>query len=496
MADIVGSFSRGLDLGNKVVNTYQGQQDRERNLERQKTLEGREDTLWDQSQSDYQQGLKDKEQAKKEHEEDRSRLKVVQGREDTTYKQQQEEYSYAKKERQRALDDRLVQTLYQNILSTGRFPAELDPATKGALDRNPLLRESLFNSDNQAYVTGVLATTNVMKRLSAGDLPDERDPEMLTSANFLLMDLIKSGDLPSVVAGQNVVNREISDITSTPQGYAITQKITLENGEVIEKPVTLNRSEREDDPVMTIKPEVLVERFKKVAEAQQLIPDNLRGQYSEFYRLHWGDPNKKTKGKGSSRSGGRSGSGNGDDSNYTKEYMADETAIQSDYNKRIAEVESDMMLDEDEKRQRINSLEQQKDKALNENKESWSQFTTVNDPDVGKQKKIKAANQIVTGISRQYADYDIGVEDKAQIRELLLNGDVGKDEINAVIESMIKSGEIKRKGSADQEENASSIMGSYKENEVKANVPALEQDAWGNQVIPPKQPSQTGLADR
>ncbi len=57
MSNFVRSFSEGFDVGNKVIDTMDRRERLEKYDERQKTLQGREDTQWEQGQEAYTHGL-------------------------------------------------------------------------------------------------------------------------------------------------------------------------------------------------------------------------------------------------------------------------------------------------------------------------------------------------------------------------------------------------------------------------------------------------------
>ena len=57
MANFVKGFSQGFDVGNKVIDTMD-RRERQKKLDaRNQTLEGREDTQWEQGQEQYNHGL-------------------------------------------------------------------------------------------------------------------------------------------------------------------------------------------------------------------------------------------------------------------------------------------------------------------------------------------------------------------------------------------------------------------------------------------------------
>ncbi|MCG6405287.1 hypothetical protein K6U20_11705 [Vibrio fluvialis] len=116
MSNVVGSFSQGYGLGQRMFADYHANQDREHNIKRRDELEQREDQQYQHGLEDRERRISREDEAYQEHKEDRTRL-LTQNKEDRArLKKNQEfqdwqnettksEYSYQNKERQRALDD-------------------------------------------------------------------------------------------------------------------------------------------------------------------------------------------------------------------------------------------------------------------------------------------------------------------------------------------------------------------------------------------------------
>lgn len=481
MADIIGSFSKGFGLGNRVVDRYQQQQDRDRNLQehdedraRKKTLQDRQDIQWQQSQDDRSQGLKDAEEARK-------RNKVIQDRQDIQWQQSQKEYSYQNKQRQNAEDDKLMQTYYQTYLSTGDF-APMDDTTKSAFDRHPLVRESLFNSNSQDYQAGMQATFNVMSRLRNDDLPSEDDPDLLSAANFLMQSEMQGIDLPPQVDGKQVSNREVIHVLPTEHGgYAITQRITFDDGTTKDAPLTLNRSSDPNDQVAIITPQALMRRFQSAAQAQQnRSPEDLQ-KSADFYQLHWGGLYGK-KGNGGTRASGGSrstGSGGGNGSKYTKEYMADIADIEKQTAERITQIQNDPTIEGEAKQKAIAQAQAEGDERAKEKAIAWSTFTTVNDPYEKDREKTRAIHKFVNDIVSRYNEYDFDEDSKAVLRKSISNGMTPK-EVEEILNQQIASGEIKKKQDRDLASKASSIFDGWRESQSQQGEPTQQQPAADN----------------
>lgn len=461
MSNVVGSFSQGYGLGQRMFADYHANQDREHNIKRRDELEQREDQQYQHGLEDRERRISREDEAYQEHKEDRTRL-LTQNKEDRArLKKNQEfqdwqnettksEYSYQNKERQRAQDDRLMQTYYQSYLSGGNLP-DMDEETKAAFDRNPQVREPLFNAGSDNHRRAFMDAQEIAKGMANGDLPDTDDPKLLNAMNYMFMDLVNASDLPTQYGGKKVTSREISRVIPTEQGgYALEQKITFEDGSTRYAPVTKNRSDAEDDEIPVISPQYMAQRLKNMAQVTQAGYQDIQ-RLSNFYQLHWGGSGKKS---GSSTSKGK-GTGSNSSSDYTKDYMADVREVANKYDERIADVQKDTLMDETQKQKRIGELNNERDRQIDEVKQQWSQFTEVGELGGEQRKRKSAAGQLVNNIVSQMPSYEFSPQLQEELTGYILNGEItDPNELSQFIEFLISDGQVKQRKSKNLDDEA------------------------------------------
>ena len=484
MADVIRSFTEGFGLGNRIIDRANSAEDRERRLERQATLEGRQDTQW-------QHGLDDRERRLK-------RQDVTEGRQDTQWQNGLDDREKTNKrndilwdQKQDEYDHQLVlrnrKEGYQNIylpaldlaIASGDYSKLESPENMQFMKDNPQfdLANILGEKTGQALGEGV----QILRNASNGDLPEANDPVLLDSVDTLFSEITKADTLPKTYTdakgeSHGIEGRHISSIIPSEdgQGFYIQQRLDLDNGKSIDVPVTMNRTSNPNDNPRLVPIGELTQRMDTIAKTRTELSQT---QLNNWRYLQEG---RSLSGKGSSNAGGggkTKGNGStlgatgdsGVGTKYTKEYMADVADIEKQTQDEIGKIQNDVQLEPEEKQQRIQQAQKAGEKRVKLKTESWSTFTTVNDPDAPARKRQQATTKLVNNVVSLYGDYSFDTEDKAAIRAAIDKG-VDPKRVEQWVNQKITSGAIKQKGDHGAESEASKIADDWVSNEASRGV--------------------------
>ena len=461
MANVVGSFAQGMQIGNGLIDIANRREDRERQREEYEHNKSRRSVLESRQDEQYQFGLEDRKESK-------ARQKVIQGREDKRWEmglsdreekkawdkkvkaQQETEWTRSNKEYDHQVKIRRRQEGYETIflpaldkaIATGDYSLMESPEYIQYVKENPQF--DVNNILGDAAGKSLTDATQLLRGASNGQVPDARDPKLIGAMEGLFPEITGSADLPTHYVNEKgeshlIKKRAIAAVHAMPNGMlTIEQAIELDNGETVVTPLTNNRSSDPNDTVMQIPLSALTERMKTLAESREHLK---KTQLNNWRYLQTGralgldkDGNLSAKStKGSTAT------------DYTKQYLSEETKIRDDILSQIQDVRA-MGLEPQEEQARIAEIERKGEARITEHRKQYQNFATVNDPDEPQQERLKAARNVVNSIVKQYADYNFPVETQQQIQNALLKEpNMELEELQGVIQDMIKNGAIKLK---------------------------------------------------
>lgn len=476
MADVIRSFSEGFGLGNKIIDRANSAEDRERRLARQDTLEGRQDTQWEN-------GLEDRESRL-------ARQKTLEGREDTQWQhgledrtktnkrndilwdQKQEEYNHQQvlRNRQEGYKNTYLPALDLAIAS-GDFSKLESPENIKFMKDNPQfdLTNILGEKTGQALGEGV----QILRNAANGDLPEANDPTLLNSVDTLFSEITKADTLPKTYTdakgkSHKIQSRNISSIIPSEdgQGFYIQQRLELDNGKSIEVPVTMNRSSHPDDHPRLVPIGELTQRMDTIAKTRtELSQTQLNNwRYLQEGRSLSSDKNSGTRtGRGATSSSLGAGGHSGVGTKYTKEYMADIADIEKQTQEQIDSIQNNVQLEPEQKQQEIQRIQKEGEKRAKSKTEAWSTFTTVNDPDAPARKRTQATNKMVNNVVSLYDKYDFDDADRNALRQAIDKG-ISPAKVEQWVNGKINSGDIKQKGGNDAASQSERIANEWNGN--------------------------------
>lgn len=420
MANFVRSFNDGVNVANNFMDSLESRERRQRIDERQKKVQDREDTLWQQSQDDRKTNLanaaedrkyllKSREQADQLHdlnvkntEQNMKFAKNQDFRAQTLSDQQTDTYDYNKKIKQRQQDGAVVQDQYTRALATKDFSwFESDEANE-IYQRNPSLDPKWITSNETANASGYLV--NVLNGARNGQFPKWNDPQLVGSLNQIFPEIVKSTDLPQYTSdGKKITGREITGVIPMEGGkVAIQMSVTDEDGKTYQAPLTQQRTSSENDNVAVLGLDQLTSRINLISQAQQ---DQIFKETTDYLAL--------SSGKGRDK---------GTKSDIQKEQYQAENKIVEDYRKLINEIENNMQLDQGEKQQRILEVEKRRDSELAQLRLRTTNTFGENDPNIEGKARENKMTQFIDNVKAAYPDYDITPQLEGILREAVERG--------------------------------------------------------------------------
>ncbi|KMV30341.1 hypothetical protein AB733_11695 [Photobacterium swingsii] len=454
MANVAGSFAQGMQIGGGLIDIANRKEDRDNRLSRNKVIEERQDTQWEQSQQDREQSLADRDTARKEHNKDRDRIATIQGREDVAWRHQQEEYNHQKKlkERQEGYNSVFLPAI-DKAISSGDFSGLETPEFHSYVKKNPQFDLENILGDKTGTALG--DATQILRGAANGQIPDEDDPKLLGAVNSLFPEITNAEGLPSIYTDgkgkqSGITGRRISAVHVMPNGsLTIQQELTLDDGSKVKVPVTENRSSDQNDTVMQVPMSVFSDRMHSLIQSRNHLKQTQLNNYRQLQTgrsLNLDNDGKvitKKNGRGSIRSGGSSTS----TSSLVKQQLSEANDINTRYDKQIADIKMQGLEPEEEKAQ-IGQVENRRVSSIKAHDDLYSGLTDIRNSDLPEARHRSAAEKVLKSVVKQYDAYEFDANDKYQIKQYVLNNpSVSSDDIQSAISAMIESGDVTKKNS-------------------------------------------------
>jgi len=454
MSNFVRSFSEGFDVGNKVINTMDRRERLAAYDERQKTIQNREDTQWEQQQEAYQHGLDRREiteqQADQAHElglkqtqqsmtlalAGEERAKKNEKRLIEKDKRDQEVYSYEKKIQTRQQDAVVFEDQLRRAQATKDYSWFNGEDAQAIFERNPQFNPQWITSDEVYQSSGRLI--NTLKGTANGQLPQWNDQDLLEDINNVFPEIANSTDLPQYTKeGKKIVGRKVTGIIPMEGGkVAIQLDVIDEDGKTYSAPLTQKRSNDDDDNVAVMGIDELSKRLNLINQGRQ---DEIFLTTSKYM----GTDKNSSKNKHS----------------LQKEIFAAENKISEDYRAQIAELDANpsYMDNPEAKRARKIELEKERDSELAQVRLRASNVLNGGFINLEGAQREKSITNTLEQFKQAFADLEFTPEIDGAIREAIENGEDAE-----FISSMLANEQRKQARTSNpdqsQEEKSSSIL--------------------------------------
>ncbi|HIF6165151.1 hypothetical protein [Vibrio parahaemolyticus] len=452
MADVVGSFAGGINIGRGLIDIANRKEDREiwqrdREEDRAYTKELRE-----REKNTYELGLEDRarkiEREKRfdlEREEDRKRTKVIEGRQDTEWQQKQDLYNHQKVllKRQEGLSQ-IYYPAMQRYITTGDVEVFQTPEFKSFVDENPMLAPYKAASDE--VQNALTNAEGILKSAADGQEIDPYDTNLTSTVNTLFPEITQSTTLPSVYTDKEgnqhkILGRKVAGVHLMENGnISLEQELIIddgsETGKAIRTPITENRSSDPNDPVRQISIQDLTDRMTQTRQFRDVIS---RGDANNLMYLS-GQKSLTQDGDKFSSSSRKKDSTNA--TSLKKEQLSAAAKIDERFDKEIAEM-SALTQDPKERDQLLREIEKRRENAHERNNVLYSQETGFDYNQSTREANEKLANRKLNIFVDSYRDYSIPSEVKVDILDMLKDGLTPSD-IDQFIQANIKDGTIKK----------------------------------------------------
>ncbi|MGF1835128.1 hypothetical protein [Photobacterium sanguinicancri] len=456
MANVAGSFAQGMQIGGGLIDIANRKEDRDNRLSRNKVIEERQDTQWDQSQQDRKQSLSDRDTARKEHNQDRDRIATVQGREDIAWRHQQEEYNHQNKlkDRKEGYNSVFLPAI-DKAISSGDFSGLETPEFQSYVKKNPQFDLENILGDKTGSALG--DATQILRGASNGQIPDEDDPKLLGAVNSLFPEITNAEGLPSIYTDEKgkqsgITGRRISAVHVMPNGsLTIQQELTLDNGSKVKVPVTENRSSDQNDSVMQVPMSVFSDRMHSLIQSRNHLKQT---QLNNYRQLQTGRSLNLDKdghvipkySRGSRRSGGSSASA----SSLVKQQLSEADDINTRYDKQVAELR-DSEGDPKKFNRQVELIEKDRTRALKQHDDLYSGLTVTRNSVLPEARRSNAASKVTNVYVKQYKGYDFDAVDRDDLKRYIMEyPDATPYEINRQIQDAITKGDIAKKAGNDR----------------------------------------------
>nr|WP_321458726.1 hypothetical protein [uncultured Vibrio sp.] len=494
MADVVGSFAGGINIGRGLIDIANRQEDRE--IWQQDREEDRAYTkdLREREKNTYELGLQDRERRHKREDqqdadlaEQRKRTKVIQGREDKEWKQRQELYDHQQVLLKRK--DGLESIYYpamQRYIATGDNEVFQTPEFQKFAEENPML--SPFKVAGDGVQSALTNAEGLLKGAADGQEIDPYDENLAATVDTLFPEITQSTTLPTTYTdkegGQHkILGRKVAGVHMMENGnIALEQELVIddgsENGKVIRVPITENRSSDPNDPVRQITMQDLTDRMTQTRQFRDVIS---RGDANNLMYLS-GQKSLTQNGDEFTNSTKKKDSKNA--TALKKEQLAAANKIDERFDNQIAEMSS-LTQDPKEREVLLKEIEKQRVKAHERNNVLYSQETGFDYTQSSREASEKLANRKLNVFVDSYRDYSIPSEVKVDILDMLKDG-LSPNDIDQFIQANIKDGTITKSRGNSSSSTMEDIRNRSGSKQTASNVApsANEPSAEGEEDLP------------
>ena len=449
MANFVRSFSEGFDVGNKVIDTMDRRERLEKYDERQKTLQGREDTQWEQGQEAYTHGLERRgveEQQKdeahtlsvKQTKKSMSLADTAEERAKKREKRAEDTYNYDLKIKNRQQDAIVFEDQLRRAQATKDYSWFDGDDAQEIFSRNPQYNPQWITSDDVYQSSGRLI--NTLSGAANGQLPQWNDPDLLEDINNVFPEIANSTDLPQYTKeGKKIVGRKVTGIVPVEGGQvAIQMDVTDEDGNTYSAPLTRNRTHDESDNVAVMGISELSNRLNLINQGREDTIFQETARYMNF-------GNKKNSSK----------------PNLQKEQYAAENKIDEDYRKQLADLDGRMDLEPKQKKERKIEIEQARERDLARVRLRASNILGGNGGglvNLEAQQREKEITQTMDLFKRAHPDLEFTPEIEGGIREAIDNGE-DEEFISKMLINALTKQASKKNPNESQADQVSSVFG-------------------------------------
>ncbi|HBC3499809.1 TPA: hypothetical protein KDY90_002589 [Vibrio parahaemolyticus] len=505
MADVVGSFAGGINIGRGLIDIANQKEDRE--IWKQDREEERAYTqkLREREENTYNLGLEDRERRIErenkqdlEREEDRKRQKIIQGREDIEWKQNQELYDHKKVllKRQEGLEH-IYYPAMQRYIATGDNEVFQTPEFKKFAEENPMLSPYKAASDN---VKSALTTAEgILKSAADGQPIDPYDQNLAATVDTLFPEITQSTTLPTTYTDKEgnqhqILGRKVAGVHMMENGnIALEQELVIddgsENGKVVRVPITENRSSDPNDPVRQITMKDLTDRMTQTRQFRDVIS---RGDANNLMYLS-GQKSLTQDGDEFTNSTKKKSEKGGTATALKKEQLAAAGKIDERFDEEIANMSS-LTQDPKERDVLLKEIEKRRKSAHERNNVLYSQETGFDYTQSSREASEKLANRKLNIFVDSYREYTIPSEVKVDILDMLKDG-LSPNEVDQFIQANIKDGTItKSRGNSSSSTMADIRNRSGSQQTASNNIPSENEPSPEGEKDLPKYGGEVGSA--
>lgn len=411
MSNFVQSFSQGFDVGNKVIDTMDRRERQQSYDQRQKTLQGREDTQWEQGQEAYQHGLERREVTDQREDETydlgvkqaKQAMSLADAAEKRSMKQEKrasDTYDYNKKIKTRQEDASIFQDQLRRAQATKDYSWFNGEDAQKVFSRNPQFNPQWITSDDVYQSSGRLI--NTLSGAANGQLPQWNDPDMLEDVNNVFPEIANSTDLPQFTKqGKKIVGRKVTGIMPMEGGkVAIQLDVTDEDGNTYSAPITQSRTHNEDDNVAVMGINELSGRLNLINQGRE---DAIFQETANYMTSGSGKDQKKP--------------------NLQKEQYAAENKIAEDYRKQLSDLDGRMDLEPEQKQARKIEIEKARDAELAQVRLRASNILNGGIVNLEGQQRENKINGTMDLLKQAHPDIEFTPEIQGEIRKAMNEGE-------------------------------------------------------------------------